>query len=283
MIQDDSAAEGKYADASDGRVFYQEWGEGPAIILIHGGGPGAYGYSNFRKNIGPLSRRNRVIVIDLPGYGRSAKRLQPDGLTVSLASAVRDVMDHVGIERASLVGNSLGGMTSLRFALDMPERVEKLVLMGPGGSLPMFTPFPTEGLQRMLDFYEGDGPTIEKLSRVIDLLVYDRSAITQELLEERFRVCTLPETMQNPPLRKLQAHPKDALWTQGIDKIACPTLLVWGAQDRVIPMDAAFLLQRLIANADLHVFSKCGHWVQWERPDEFNALVEQFVNLSKGL
>jgi pimeloyl-ACP methyl ester carboxylesterase len=277
-VKNDIGMESKFVDAPDGRVHYHEWGQGRAIFLIHGGGPGAYGYSNFRKNVAPLSRRNRVIVMDLPGYGQSAKRAQPSGLTVSLANAVRDVMDHAGIHKASLVGNSLGGMTSLRFALDTPERAEKLVLMGAGGGLPMFTPFPTEGLQRMLSFYDGERPTIEKLSRVVDLLVYDRSSISQELLEERFRICTLPATMADPPLRGFQTHAKDILWNQGIENINCPTLLIWGAQDRVVPLDAAFILQKLIPNADMHTYSKCGHWAQWERADEFNALVDDFVN-----
>jgi len=277
-MRDDIKLESRFVDAADGRVHYQELGEGPAVILIHGGGPGAYGYSNYRKNVGPLSQRNRVIVMDLPGYGQSAKRAQPDGLVVSLANAVRDIMDHAGIEKASLIGNSLGGATSLRFALDSPQRLEKLILMGTAGSLPMFTPFPTEGLQRMQAFYSGEGPTLEKLSRVIDLLVYDRFAITQELLEERFRICTLPATMADPPLRNFQAHPKDALWSQGIENIANPTLLIWGAQDRVVPLDAAFILQKLIPNADLHIFSKCGHWAQWERAAEFNALVDDFLH-----
>lgn len=272
------APQSLFADAPDGSVHYHSWGEGPAIILIHGGGPGAYGYSNYRKNVAPLSQRNRVIVLDLPGYGQSAPRAQPDGLIVSLANSVRDVMDHAGIATASLVGNSLGGMTSLRFALDSPERVNKLILMGPGGGLPTLTPFPTEGLQRMLDFYAGEGPTLEKLSRVTDLLVYDRSSITPELLEERLRIAALPDTVANPPLRTLMAHPKDHLWNQGLDRIASPTLIIWGAEDRVLPLDAGLILRKLIPNADMHIFSKCGHWAQWERPEPFNNLVDQFVN-----
>jgi len=130
----------------------------------------------------------------------------------------------------------------------------------------------------MFSFYDGDGPTIEKLSRIIDLLVYDRSAITDELLNERFRICTLPETVANPPLRNFHAHPKDALWAQGVETIQAPTLIIWGAEDRVVPLDAGFILRRLIPNADLHIYSKCGHWAQWERADEFNALVDDFIN-----
>lgn len=277
-MTDNLAPESRFANASDGRVHYHIWGEGAAIILIHGGGAGAYGYSNFRKNIGPLSRRNKVIVLDLPGYGQSAPRSLPEGLIVSLANAVRDVMDHAGIKIASLVGNSLGGMTSLRFALDTPDRIDRMILMGPGGGLPTLAPFPTEGLQRMLEFYGGEGPTLEKLARITDLLVYDRSFITDELIEERFRIATSPETLANPPLRALMAHPKDHLWNQGLDKIGSPTLIIWGAEDRILPLDAGFILRKLIPNADMHIFSKCGHWAQWERPDEFNAIVDQFIN-----
>jgi pimeloyl-ACP methyl ester carboxylesterase len=277
-MSDQNTLKSHIVDAADGKVFYQEKGQGPAVILIHGGGPGAYGYSNYVKNVGPLSNRNRVIVIDLPGYGKSEKREQPNGLVQTLANATRDVMDHAGIEKASLVGNSLGGMTALRFALDTPDRLEKLILMGPGGGLPTTTPFPTEGLHRMLTFYDGEGPTLEKLSKVIDLLVYDRSKITQELLEERFRVCTLPGTMANPPLSNFQNHPMDIFWNQGLEKITCPTLIIWGAEDRVVPMDAGYVYRKLIPNADMHIFSKCGHWAQWERADEFNRLVDDFIH-----
>lgn len=277
-MEGDIALQSRIAPTSAGDVHYQVHGEGPTLVLIHGGGPGAYGFSNYRKNIEFLSRRNRVIVMDLPGYGGSAKRAQPDGLLVSLSDAVCDILDHEKIESASLVGNSLGGGTSLRFALDHPDRVDKLILMGTAGGLPPFTPFPTEGLARMQTFYDGEGPTLEKLSRVIDLLVFDRSAISQELLEERFRICTLPATMADPPLRNFQAHPKDMLWKQGVETITKPTLIIWGAEDRVVPLDAAFILAKLIPNADLHIFSKCGHWAQWERADEFNLLVDHFLH-----
>ena len=252
-------------------------GDGPATILIHGGGPGASGVSNFRKNIAALATRHRVICIDLPGYGRSANRPIAGGIFDSMAVAVIGLMDVLGIDRASFVGNSLGGGTALRVALDQPDRVDRLVLMGPGGSIPVLSPFPTEGLLRMLNFYEGDGPSLERLQKVIDLLVFDPSTITPELLAERLAAATQPGVLANPPLRGRGGRPDDDLWRAGLHRVTHPTLLIWGREDRVMPLDAAFLLMKAIPRAELHVFPHCGHWAQWEKADEFNALVAAFL------
>ena len=268
----------RFVESPRGRVGYQEAGEGPAVILIHGGGPGAYGYSNYRKNLYPLVERgNRVIVIDLPGYGQSDYRDSVDGLFNPMAEATLELMDHLGLAKASIVGNSLGGGTAIRLALTHPDRVDKLILMGPGGSLPSTSTFPSEGLLRMLTFYDGDGPTLEKLNKVIDLLVFDRSTITPELVEERFKTATLPQTMANPPLKGQGHNPKNDLWREDIDKLTHKTLLIWGREDRVLPLDMAFILLKRIPNADFHIFSNCGHWAQWERADEFNELVANFL------
>ncbi|GGF51094.1 4,5:9,10-diseco-3-hydroxy-5,9,17-trioxoandrosta-1(10),2-diene-4-oate hydrolase [Aliidongia dinghuensis] len=267
----------KYIESKKGRICYQEEGEGRAVILIHGGGPGAYGFSNYRRNIGALSGRNRVVVLDLPGFGGSDHRDNSNGIFSTLADALLELMDALGLKTASLVGNSLGGGTSIRFALDHPERVDRLVLMGPGGSLPATSTFPSEGLLRMLTFYDGDGPSLEKLERVLDLLVFDRSTITRELVEERYRTATLPQTLSNPPLRGQAHHPNNELWKADLDKLPHPTLLIWGREDRVLPLDMAFILLKRIPKADLHIFSNCGHWAQWERAEEFNQLVGNFL------
>jgi 4,5:9,10-diseco-3-hydroxy-5,9,17-trioxoandrosta-1(10),2-diene-4-oate hydrolase len=274
----DVMPEVKFIESDKGRIAYMEAGEGPVVFLIHGGGPGAYGYSNFRKNLQPIAERgNRVIIIDVPGYGQSSYRKTDGGMFGAGVEAMLKLMNELSIEKASMVGNSLGGGITLRLALEHPTRVEKMILMGTGGSLPITSTFPSEGLFRMFNFYEGEGPTLEKLDKVIDLLVYDRSAITPELVKERFKTATLPETVANPPLRGMATHPKNDLWREDIDKLQHPTLLIWGQDDRVLPLDLAFIMLKRIPNADLHVFSKCGHWVQWERADEFNELVSDFL------
>ena len=261
-------------------VHYQEAGQGDPVMLIHGGGPGAYGYSNYRRNIEPLARTNRVIVVDLPGYGQSDAIPLSGGLFDVMAEKMLGLMAEIGLQRASIVGNSLGGGTALRMALSEPSRVDRLVLMGPGGSLPVLSPFPTEGLIRMLTFYDGEGPSVAKLKKVIELLVFDPASIPDELIEERFKAATLPQTLANPPLRGRGANPADDLWRQPLYSLQQRTLIVWGREDRVMPLDAALLLLRAIPNAQLHVFSKCGHWAQWEKSDEFNSLVGNFINQS---
>lgn len=270
----------RFVESAAGRIHYQDGGAGDAspLILIHGGGPGAYGWSNYRKNAGPLSKNRRVIVVDLPGYGQSEARPHGEsGIYGTNADAVLELMDALKIGKASLVGNSLGGGTSLRLALDHPERVDRMILMGPGGSLAATSTFPSEGLQRMLDFYEGEGPTLEKLRRVTDLLVYDGSTITDKLLEERLATAQSPQTMKNPPLRRQAGNRKNDLWRESLQDLQHRTLLIWGREDKVLPLDMSFILLKQIPNADLYVFSKCGHWAQWEKADEFNRLVDQFL------
>ncbi|MBR1252287.1 alpha/beta fold hydrolase [Bradyrhizobium sp. AUGA SZCCT0240] len=265
-----------FIESPNGRIHYHEMGEGPPVVLIHGGGAGAFAYSNYRKNIGPLSQHNRVIIFDMPGFGKSAPRAAPAGLFKSMAGALGEVLDHLKIEKASLVGNSLGGATSLRFTLDHPDRVDRLILMGTAGSLPVHTVTPSEGSFRLLGFYRGEGPTMAKLKALLEVLIYDTSGITEELLAERFKSAVEPSVVANPPLHLFK--PNDRLWTEPLDQLQHKTLLIWGREDRIVPLDAAYILQKQMPNADLVVFSKCGHWAQWEKADAFNRLVADFLH-----
>jgi 4,5:9,10-diseco-3-hydroxy-5,9,17-trioxoandrosta-1(10),2-diene-4-oate hydrolase len=257
-------------------LHYLEFGQGPMTVFIHGSGAGASGISNFRRNL-PIAHGRRVIIIDLPGYGRSPTRSMPGGIYEAMAGWVTGLMDALSIPRASFVGNSLGGGIALRIALDTPERVDKLVLMGCGGSLPIFSVFPSDALLSMINFYEGEGPTIEKLRAIVAKLVFDPSFITDDLLRERLEIATRPDVLENPPLRGRGYNPKDDLWRDDLYKLDHQTLLIWGREDRVIPIDAAFLLLKLLRRARLHVFPQCGHWAQLEKADEFNVLVDSFL------
>jgi pimeloyl-ACP methyl ester carboxylesterase len=175
-------------------IFLTEAGEGPAVVLLHGGGAGASGASNYSRNIDALARRFRVIVPDMPGYGRSTKGIDQDDPFGDLATSVRRLLDELGLNKAHLVGNSYGGAAALRLALDRPDKVDKLVLMGPGG-VGTTRGLPTKGLSQLLGYYGGDGPSLEKIETFIrSYLVYDGASVPQELIQQRFEASIDPAT-----------------------------------------------------------------------------------------
>jgi 4,5:9,10-diseco-3-hydroxy-5,9,17-trioxoandrosta-1(10),2-diene-4-oate hydrolase len=269
------ANQAKYLAVNGVQTRYFEAGKGEATILLHGGGPGASGISNYSKNLEVLAQGRRVIVPDLPGFGETEAKL-PEGPTFHvMGDFVRQFMDTLKIEKASFVGNSMGGAAALMVALRAPERVNRLVLMGTGGSQALFTPMPTEGLQRMRNFFLAGEPTLERLQGVIDLLVFDPSSITPALLQERLKAASRPELLKNSIFHRPVAGD---IWKENLAALNHRTLIVWGREDRVIPIDSSFILLKTMPNAQLHVFPKCGHWVQWEKADEFNALVSDFLD-----
>ena len=183
-------------------IFVADTGTGPPVVLLHGGGPGASGVSNYSRNIEPLAQHFRVIVPDMPGYGRSAKGVDGSDPFGYLADHIRGMLDVLGIDRAHLVGNSYGGSCALRLALDTPHRVDKLVLMGPGG-VGTTRGLPTAGLKSLLGYYGGDGPSLDKLRTFIrTYLVYDGDAVPESLIETRYESSIDPEVVANPPLQR---------------------------------------------------------------------------------
>ena len=155
------------------QIFVAEKGTGHPLLMLHGGGPGASGLSNYSRNIDALAEQFRVLVVDMPGYGKSSKGVNRDDPFGDLASSMLALLDVLGIKSAHVIGNSLGGACGLRMALEAPGRVSGLILMGPGG-INTTRGLPTPGLKLLLDYYNGDGPSLEKLTHFIrDYLVYD--------------------------------------------------------------------------------------------------------------
>ena len=183
-------------------LHFMDVGKGDPVVLIHGGGPGASGASNYRRNIDALSSRYRLVIPDLPGYGQSDKSRITGPRYAAYANAMLGLLDELGIKRAHFVGNSLGGGAALKLALETPERVDKLVLMGPAGLVSAYTRVPTEGARLIINYYGGEGPSREKLAAFIRVLLYDASNLTPELLEERYQASIDPELVANPPFEK---------------------------------------------------------------------------------
>ena len=274
--------EGRYAEANGLRLHFHEAGteHEQTVVLLHGGGPGASAWSNFGRNIGEFAKRFHVLAVDQPGFGRSDKPTEHPQYFTHSANALAGLLDAIGVQdRVALVGNSLGGGTAVRFALDHPKRAGRLVLMGPGGlSMNVFAPDPTEGVKRLAQF--GGSPTREKLEAFLRVMVYDQSLITPELVDERFANANTPESLAAmAAMGKSFAGPdfeQGMLWREAY-KLRQRVLLIWGREDRVNPLDGALVALKQIPRAQLHVFGQCGHWAQLEKFDEFNRLAMDFL------
>jgi 4,5:9,10-diseco-3-hydroxy-5,9,17-trioxoandrosta-1(10),2-diene-4-oate hydrolase len=268
-------------DVADKKIFVAETGDGPPVLLLHGGGPGASGVANYHRNITALAKEYRVIVPDLPGYGRSTKGVDGADPFGYLADAIRGLLDQLGIDKAHMVGNSYGGACALRLALDTPDRVDRMVLMGPGG-IGTTRALPTPGLNSLLNYYNGDGPSRLKLEKFIrNYLVFNAAQVPDSVIDARYRDSIDSEVVANPPLRR----PKSlgALWKMDftrdkrLSRLPVPTLVLWGAADKVNRPSGGRMLADRMPNCDLYEVANTGHWVQFERAELFNRLCADFL------
>jgi 4,5:9,10-diseco-3-hydroxy-5,9,17-trioxoandrosta-1(10),2-diene-4-oate hydrolase len=268
-------------DVAGKKIFVAETGDGPPVLLLHGGGPGASGISNYHRNIAELATEYRVIVPDLPGYGRSTKGIDAADPFGYLADAIRALLDELGLDKAHFVGNSYGGACALRLALDTPDRVDRMVLMGPGG-IGTTRALPTPGLNSLLNYYSGDGPSRLKLEKFIrNHLVFNAADVPDSVIDARYRDSIDPEVVAAPPLRR----PKSlrALWKMDftrdarLSRLPVPTLVLWGAADKVNRPSGGRMLAERMPNCDLYEVANTGHWVQFERAELFNRLCADFL------
>jgi 4,5:9,10-diseco-3-hydroxy-5,9,17-trioxoandrosta-1(10),2-diene-4-oate hydrolase len=256
-------------------------GDANTVVLLHGGGPGASAWSNFGRNMPVFAKRFRVLMMDLPGYGQSDPRPATGHFFTVAARALADLLDALGIEKVHLIGNSLGGGTALRFALTYPERAGRLVLMGPGGlTLNVFSPDPTEGVRRLMEFGAPPGPSRDKMAAFLRTMVFDQRLVTEELIDERFAVASKPEALAAMTAMGASFfgdHAEDGMLWREAHRLRHEVLLIWGREDRVNPLDGALIAVKQLRRAQLHVFGGCGHWAQLEKFDEFNELSLRFL------
>ena len=263
-----------FVQAGGVRLHYNDIGAGSAVVCLHGGGPGASGWSNFNQNVPALSAKYRLLLVDMPQFGRSEKVVIQEGRLTYVARVLKDFLDRLGIAKAHFIGNSMGAQTALKFAIDYPDRIDRLVALGNGAvTQTVLTPRPTEGVKLIQAFYKGAGPTREKLRKLIETLVYDSSFLTDDLLEQRFAAANDPEMValwsKNPP-------PNEDIGAL-LGKVVCRTLLIWGIEDRFSPIEGGLALLKRLKDARLHVFAQCGHWAQVEKAREFDRLVLDFL------
>ena len=265
-----------------GVLRYHEAGDGPPLLLLHGSGPGVTGWRNYRGNLGFFAEHFRCLVLEFPGFGVSDDF---GGHPVLDAQrAVAEFTDTLGLDRVDIIGNSMGGGVGISFAINNPERVGKLVTIG-GIGTNIFSPGPSEGIRLLQEFTEN--PTRERLIEWLHAMVYDPALVTEELIEERWALASDPAALESA--RRMYGKAAFAAmmammrradvpmpWAV-MHKLTVPTLLTWGRDDRVSPLDMALIPMRTIPDAEFHVFPNCGHWVMIEAKAAFERTVLPFL------
>ena len=245
---------------------------GGTVLLIHGSGPGVSAWANWRLTIPALATRFRVVAPDVVGFGYTERSVPAYDLP-TWTSHVVGVLDALGIEQAHVVGNSFGGTLAMGMAIDHPDRVRRLGLMGAVGIPFEITPG--------LDAVWGYQPSVESMRALLDIFTYEPNPDADALAELRYRASIQPGFQESfaamfPPPRQ-QALDRITHDPAQVARIAAPTMIFHGREDRVIPLAVSWELLRLIPDAQLHVFGRCGHWTQIEYADDFSRILGDFL------
>jgi len=265
--------QGSYIDVQDNFQFhYYDEGDGEVVVLLHGSGTGASGHTNFKRNFIALKEAGfRVILPDLPGYGFSSK---PDDVIYSLTyfnEKIIQLLDALDIHDFSLIGNSLGGALSIGLALSHPERVKKLILMAPGGVEDHSAYGEMPGIKKLLSDFLGGAMDQEKIEGLLALFPYDSSIVTSEMVAERMEILPL---MNSQVLATMDIpNMEDQLAT-----IHQPILAFWGMDDQFIPVSGSMKIGSQCPDAQIILFSRCGHWVMIEQEKAFNHACINFLS-----
>ncbi len=266
---------GTMIDAGGVETYYHDVGprDGPPVLLLHGSGPGVSGWANWRLNMDALAAAgNRVLAPDLVGFGATKRPADVYYSLPTWADQVFAFMDGLRIQRAALVGNSLGGRISLEMAGRHPERIDRMVLMGAPGPGMTLTP----GLKAVRE-YEPSEENMRQL--LLDCFAVDPTIITDDLVRTRYEASIANGSHETYMEMFTERHGANALGISEDEVRSIPTrtLLVHGREDKVIPVEIALNMVRLLPDADLAVFARCGHWTQIERSADFNNLVGHFL------
>lgn len=269
-------------DTGQGVLRFHEAGEGAPLLMLHGSGPGVTGWRNFSGNLATFAPHFRCLVLELPGFGVSDPTEEHP--MAGGPGAVLRFLDSLGLDRVDVIGNSMGGIIGAQVAMAQPDRVRRLVTVG-GLGRNLLSPGPGEGLNLLMDFT--DDPSRERLVTWLHSMVFDRSIVTEAMIEERWEQATEPSTLASA--RKMYsrrafaagsaaaaASDRAPYWAQ-LHRIRAKTLVTWGRDDRVSPLDMALLPMRTIPDAELHVFPDCGHWAMIEQKTAWESVVLAFL------
>ncbi len=269
------ASTSRHIEVEGIKLHYNDVGSGDVVLCLHGGGPGASAWSNFKQNIPAIAATRRMLMLDMPGYSKSGF---PDGSTEDFFDFIGRLLD--GFLTAlkidgpvDIIGNSLGGQAALGLELHNPARTKHVVLIGsqPTSAGIVIQPQPQEALNNIIKYYAGEGPTLEKMRRLVESLLYDSSWVSDETLAERL------EASRDPGQMRLLSLPRRDLYPE-LEKIACPTLLIWGQEDKGGALEVGLQMLKKFQNAYMVIFQRCGHWAQVEHQKGFERAVLDFFD-----
>lgn len=263
--------EGRYVEAGPVRLHLLEFGEGPTVVFLHGSGPGNSAWANFSGNYEAFVDAGfHAVLPDMVGFGYSDMPIDQGDYTLQFfCDTLMEGLKAAGVEKCSFVGNSLGAGVALQIALDHPEFVEKLVLMGPGCIAEQPDYFQMPGIAKMMAA-AGAGINQDNLGEVLRSFVVDPAHITDDLVAMRWAIA--------------EHQPKEVLTTMKtpnlgprLGELTCPILTLWGADDAFMPPDGKQLCLRANSSSRLIEINACGHWVMIEHPRMFNAASVDFL------
>lgn len=269
----------KTVDVAGARANYVDIGEGPPVLFVHGLGGS---WQNWLENIPHFADSHRVVAVDLPGFGNSP--MPPWEISIAAYGRfIHDFCDTIGIDKAAVVGSSLGGFVATELAVSEPHRVEHLILVSSAGiTWSRARREPSQVLGRIMRAaaplafrYQMEGLRRPRLrQQAYRGIVHDPNALDPRLLFE----ITLP-ALRSPGFYDAMTTLVGYDITDRLEEIEVPTLIVWGRNDRVVPVRSAPHYRDFIGeNAELVIFDRCGHLPMLERPVRFNRLMADFLS-----
>jgi 4,5:9,10-diseco-3-hydroxy-5,9,17-trioxoandrosta-1(10),2-diene-4-oate hydrolase len=264
---------GSFVDIGDGlRIHYHEAGSGLPVVFVHGSGPGASGYSNFKGNYPRWASAGfRTIVPDSLGFGYSSKPEEAEYTLEWLTDGLRRFVDALGLDRFVLVGNSLGGAMCIRLALDLPDRVVGLILMAPGGLEVREVYMGLQGIRTMMKaVFDPAGFTGESIRRIFSLQLHDPGILDEQTVRERLEIALTQPRRVFETLRVPHLAPE-------LPNLSMPVLAFWGTDDKFCPVSGAMTIASSCRHARVMVLTECGHWVMVEHPRVFDETSLQFL------
>jgi len=261
----------RFVDVNGIRIHYNEAGSGPALICTHGGGPGANAWDNTRHSLEELSKHFRCILMDMPGFGESQKLVKRNGVPMDVfcAKLQRDFMDVLGIDKAHLYGSSAFSATPIRFGIEYPDRVGRIVIQAwsPAGG------HESDGLKSLGAFAQS--PTRENMVRMMEFFVPRAELRTDAFIDARYKMATDPDHLES---RKEFSGRSNGDLRPDLHKLKTDVLVTWGEADGMIPVEEVLDALKLIPHSRAYVWGdNSGHFVCFEHPEEFARVVTAFL------